>query len=574
MSHKYFKLHISRLIVLLLCVMLVMTAVPSAFAAEGTCGDDLTWYFDGSTLTITGTGVMDDYSEDDPAPWHEVRTQILWLSLPDGLSRIGTYAFAGCSNLASVNIPSSVEIIDRNAFMDCTKMTVLMLSEGIRTIGQCAFERCVSLADLRLPNTLLNLEHHAFYMCESLTYVTIPGYLRTIGSGVFAYCSSLLRVDVNAAVTMPSWSFYGCDKLQIVTIRGESVDPESLKISTPPQGIDKEENPEQPTEESQPAEPEETTPAPDTGYVTGESITTDSDGAQIVDKTTVMQNENSTTVSTTTAPVDQPENTTTTITSTIQNNQGWQDVLDKVNSATIGGNSNTVNVTVYVPNNDTVPSEVLDELAGKNVQLTVQTQTGSQFTLDCTQLNDSVKNDLSLNYTLVPIEDVPEELKGYTVYQLKFLSKVKLNTELVIRLPGGHILSTATLYQLKGRNKLEKLQSVIVDPNGDAHWYVSAVDEKTEYLIGIDVPGSAEDSPIIPPALHNEYKVENVYDGVEYVITGRTSSWGMNLGQVMGIMAAVMVSVIVIVGVVIFTINKRRIRKGYVPGWDDLDDEE
>lgn len=567
MSQNRIKRNISGLMALLLCLALVISAAPAAFAAEGSCGNGVSWRFEGSTLTITGEGAIDNYSEDDPAPWHQYADQILHLSLPEGLTQIGTWAFAECKNLSAVTIPSTVEVIDDYAFLACSNLTVLKLNKGLRTIGLCAFERCKSLADLRLPDSVWHIEHHAFYMCESLVYVTLPGYLRTIGSGVFAYCKNLLRVDTNAAVDLPSWSFYGCDKLEVVTIRGESVDPEDLKVVTPPQGIGSESG------SSVPATPGVLGTAPETGYVTGESTTTDKNGNPVVDKTTVTQTDNATTVTTNRTPADQPDNTTTTITSTLQNDQGWNDVLDKVGSATIGGNNNTVDVTVYVPNNDSVPPEVLDYLAGKNVSLTVQTQNGSRYTLDCTKLDASNKNALALNYTLVPMENVPEELAGCTVYQLRFHSAVKLSAQLVIRLPGGHAMQTATLFQTSGK-KLQKLQSVMVDPDGDSHWYVSAVDEKTEYLIAINAPAAAGDSPIIPPALHDVYKVENVYDGVEYVVTGRESSWGVGLGTVMGIMAVVMVTVVAVVGVVLYMWNKKRIRSGYVPGWDDYDEEE
>lgn len=582
MSHKHLTPYISRLMALLLCVMLVLTAIPTAYAVGGTCGSDLTWSFDGSTLTITGSGAMHDYSADNLPPWYEFRSQILRLSLPEGLTRVGSLAFYECTNLNSVQFPASVSSVGEAAFFRNSSLTMLTLNEGLRGIGRNAFSECRALADLRLPSTISYIENYAFSMCSSLRYITIPAYIRELGDGVFSYCENLIRVDVNAAVIIPSWSFYGCNQMQVVTVQGVSVNPADFMQPNYPEGISPENLPGY-TPSTDPAEPdvtdptvpEETVPAPEAGYVTGESVTTDASGTLVVDQTTVIQTENATISVTNRTPIDQQGNTTTTITSTIQNDSGWNDVLNKINSATIGGNSKPIQVTVYVPNNDTVPAEVLQQLVGKNVQLSIQSQTGSQYTLDCTKLEDSKKwQDLALNYTLVLLEEVPEELQGCTVYQLKFLSTVELSAELVIRLPGGHALSTATLYQRKGGNKLQTLQSVMVDTSGDAHWYVGAVDEKTEYLIGIDVPGAVEDTPIIPPALQEQYNIQNVgNDGVEYVITGRKSSWGMELKQVMGIMAAVMVGVIVIVGVVIFTINKRRLRKGYIAGWDDADDE-
>lgn len=591
MSQNKIQFHISRLLAVLLCVALFVVLTPTVYAVDGSCGDNLTWSFDGSTLTISGSGVMDNYTENDPAPWHEFRDGITRLSLPEELTRIGTRAFAECTSLLAVNIPGEVQIIDDSAFLGCTSMTMLGLNEGIRTIGQCAFEQCKSLADVRLPNSLINLGNHAFYMCESLTYITVPGNVKSIGSGVFSYCSNLVRADINASAKMPAWSFYGCDKLEIVTIQGSSVEPESLMVSTPPQGVgsgtstggvtvtpEESEKPSEPVDSSNPEEPSESEPSDNnTGFVSGENIITDTNGQQVVETTTVTQNEDVTITTTNRTPADGKGSTTTTITATIQNDKGWSDVVDKVNSSTIGGNSETVHATVYLPNSDTVPSDVLQQFAGKNVSLNIHTKEGSSFTLDCTKLETSVKDDLVLNYTIVSVdeEDVPEELKGCTVYRLEFADTAKLSAELVIRLPGGHAHSTATLYQRKGIGSLEKLQSVVVDPYGDAHWYVSAVDDKTKYFIGIDVPmEEADEAPLIPQNLQEEYQVHTADDGKQYVITGRSSSWGMNLGQVMGILAAVMVGVIALVGAIMYIWNKSRAKEGYVPGLENLDDED
>lgn len=588
MSYKNLKLNIFRLMAVLLCVMTFMICAPTVYATEETCGNALKWSFDGSTLTITGEGAMTNFSSDELPPWYDFREKILRISLPDGLTRIGDLAFYECTNLSAIALPSSVEVIGEAAFYRNSSMTMLTLNEGLRSIGRKAFTECEALADLRLPSTISIIENYAFSMCNGLTYVTIPAYVSDFGTGVFSYCENLIRVDIETAVELSDWSFYGCNQMQALIVQGVSVNPKDYMQSNYPGDVSTGNLPGNiPSDGSQgttvkPAVPSGSS-TPTTGFAVGESITADASGNPVVDQTTVTKTDTATTTVTNRTPIEEQgsnsantisSGTTTTITATIQNNNGWNGVIDKVNSATIGGNNTTVNVTVYIPNSKVVSAEVLQKFAGKNVRLNIQTGSGSQYTLDCTKLEDSLKNNLELHYTLIPLEEVPEELSGYTVYQLKFTAEAKIPAELVIRLPGGHVLSTATLYQIKGNGKLQKLQSVVVDPYGDAHWYVSAVDEKTEYLIGIDVPQTEEESPIIPPTLHDVYKVENVYDGVEYVITGRSSSWGMNLGQVMGILAAVMVGVIALVGGILFMWNKSRLQHGYVPGLEGMDDEE
>lgn len=574
--------------VLLLGLMLLLPCIPAASAAGGSCGDGLTWSLDGDTLTISGSGAMDNYSEASPAPWYSSRASIMRVSLPDGLTRVGSWAFADCTNLSAVTIPSSVEIVGDYGFYRCSGMTILSLSNGLRTIGQCAFEQCSALTDLRLPDTLLTIGDHAFYLCKSLTYVTVPGVVKSFGTGVFCYCENLIRVDVNASITLPSWTFYGCDRLQTVTVEGASVNPESLKIATPPTGSSGvatsgstgETESDQsasgtPDEEIVPTQATEpAAPTPESGTASSSKLTTDNDGTQVLDQTTVKKTDNSTTTNTTTTTTNQDgdKDVQTQITATVVNPDGWEEVIEQIETALINqGDDSQVDVTVYIQDTDTIEKDILQDLAGKNVSLTIQTQSGSQYILDCANLSKDIAKDLELTYTLTLAEEIPESMEGCTVYQLNFAVSTDIALEIIMRLPGDHSHQTATLYQLEKSGEPCQLQSVMVDSSGNAHWYLQSVDRKTDYLIGINIPGAIEDSPIIPAELLDVYKVANVYDGVEYVVTGRTSSWNMNLGQVMGILAAVMGSVIVIVGVVMYVMNKRRLKSGYVPQWDDED---
>ena len=52
-----------------------------------------------------------------------------------------------------------------------TFMTSVTISEGITTIGQTAFMGCSNLASVSLPNTLESIMPHAFEQCLSLTSI-------------------------------------------------------------------------------------------------------------------------------------------------------------------------------------------------------------------------------------------------------------------------------------------------------------------------------------------------------------------------------------------------------------------
>lgn len=90
-----------------------------AIYATGTTGD-VTWtfYADGS-LVLEGEGATADFSGTD-APWYPYRSQILSLEVCEGVTGIGTSAFAGCTNLAEITFDGDAPTIAANAFSKVT----------------------------------------------------------------------------------------------------------------------------------------------------------------------------------------------------------------------------------------------------------------------------------------------------------------------------------------------------------------------------------------------------------------------------------------------------------------------
>ena len=65
-------------------------------------------------LTVTGTGAMDNYigmEEPQYGPWYRQKDRITHVIIEDGVTSIGNYAFAGCTNLTTVEMGSDVETI-------------------------------------------------------------------------------------------------------------------------------------------------------------------------------------------------------------------------------------------------------------------------------------------------------------------------------------------------------------------------------------------------------------------------------------------------------------------------------
>lgn len=570
MSQITLQKHISRLMALLLCALLLLPCIPVAWAEEGACGDSLTWSFDGSTLVISGSGAMYDYSESNKAPWDAFSSQIQRLSLPDGLTRIGKRAFYSCTALTAVTIPGSVQEIGSAAFCKNTDMAMLTLNSGLKTIGRSAFESCTSLQELRIPNTVTEIEDHAFYCCESLSYVHVPASVQSFGSGIFSYCTRLSRVDMDVpASSLPGWSFYGCDSLSQINTQGTVVSASELKQTNDPVVLNpgSSDSPNQQWQEeiSQPQKPAVSTDDEQTDILeNGDTVT-----GTIVGKTdnSIITNDVTITQTNDTSDVD------VDISATVITPEGWSEVVDQIQSIQDSQTENTdktTDVTVYVPDNSIVPGEVLQELAGSNVDLTINTSSDTRFKIDCSELNvEKIDSDLDLSYTVTRLETVPEEIESTVAYQLIFHASSNINVEVMIRLPQENIRRAASLYQSGKEEGYDFLQSVVVDNDGYAHYYLGAINKEISYLIAMDVKGERTEQAIIPDNLYDEYRLVDHSTGKEYVITGRKSSWNMGLGRVMAILAVVMVSAIGVVGAVMFFWNKQRLKNGYVPQWED-----
>ncbi len=208
---------------LFIFVLALVANVPSAWAdASGSCGDDLNWTYVESThtLTITGTGEMNNYAWYPTAPWNSYKSSITSVSLPNGLKSIGNYAFYQCTGLTSITIPSSVISIGLNAFSGCSGLTSISYAEGslLKSFGEYAFESCTSLTSLTVPANVTTIGRGAFNSCN-LTSVTLQDCEVSIGEDAFRYCSSLSSISFGSNVTsIERYAFSKCDALTSITV--------------------------------------------------------------------------------------------------------------------------------------------------------------------------------------------------------------------------------------------------------------------------------------------------------------------------------------------------------------------
>lgn len=551
---------------------------------SGTCGTNLSWSFSGGTLTISGSGEMENFPESEMAPWYGIRDEIIRVSLPEGLTSIGYIAFYECKNITSVTVPNSVKKIGGYAFAHCEGVTILNLGSGVETIGEGAFSDCYKITSLRIPGSVKSIGMKAFYRLESIPTVTVPSSVTSIGISVFGYCKNLVSATINAQISvLPEFMFYGCTKLTTVNLpdcltgvnnysfegcdnlntvyyNGENISPEELQ------------------EEIGGGTVSEGSPS---GSSSGGVLKENEDGTISAENTTVTEGEDST-VSATTETVISPEGeyigtSEAEVTVDIRGENGWEeaagaveDILKNYGTADDGSEKH-INLNLFVQGTESISQEFIESIAGKDVTVTITTENGSVWIINGKDIDTA---QLSGNYSLAYVleagsAELSEKLGAGTSFVLKFLAPAEVNAEVLIRIGGNYARQNASLF--KGGKNVEKVQSVVVDSEGYAHFYLGSVTEKTEYYIGMNVPGASEEA-IIPQNMLAEYGNPEFIEPIKYEITGRSSSWGMNLGQVMSILAAVMVTVMIVVGAVMFFWNKQRLKNGYVPQMDDEDE--
>ena len=119
-------------------------------------------------------------------------------------------AFYGCHNLTSITIPEGVTSIGSSAFEGCSSLTSITIPEGVTSIGSYAFSGCRSLTSITIPESVTSIGSRAFYDCSSLTSITIPEGVTSIGYHAFFGCSSL-TIYCEAASKPSGWdnSWYG-----------------------------------------------------------------------------------------------------------------------------------------------------------------------------------------------------------------------------------------------------------------------------------------------------------------------------------------------------------------------------
>ena len=226
---------------------------------SGNCGttdheSDVVWRYDNGILTISGTGQMmyygsalgSDNKYHSTAPWSYLDSEIQKVIVEDGVTYIGSYAFAYCTALTSVSLPASVIALGDYVCYSSNVTRIDIPGTTAATIGTGGFDACPADLQIAVPSTLLgtyqiagNWSAYAAKLVGVLNETT--GFGTTFATGNYEYTRTFkcgiastvcLPFSVTAAQAASVGKFYTFDGIDKTGEKWEVIMKETNTVST------------------------------------------------------------------------------------------------------------------------------------------------------------------------------------------------------------------------------------------------------------------------------------------------------------------------------------------------------
>ena len=112
--------------------------------------------------------------------------RITSIVLPATITKIGSGAFSGLSNVRSITIKGALTEISYDSFAGCINLTSITLPSSLKKLGAWAFEACKSHKTITIPSGVTALPNYVFSDCTSLATINIPSALKNFGINAFS----------------------------------------------------------------------------------------------------------------------------------------------------------------------------------------------------------------------------------------------------------------------------------------------------------------------------------------------------------------------------------------------------
>ena len=161
------------------------------------------------------------------------RSDITSVHLPDSLEVIGACAFEGCKSIRTIRIPKSVNYFCYEAFVACENLATVEI-EDLTAWCNAYFENedsnplhngaalCIDgkpIKHLVIPSGLESTGYATFSGCTSITKATVPGDVKIVSAYTFSECENLeLAVLSEGIEWIRAYAFRSCESLTDITL--------------------------------------------------------------------------------------------------------------------------------------------------------------------------------------------------------------------------------------------------------------------------------------------------------------------------------------------------------------------
>ena len=244
------------------CSSLIAFNIPASVVY---IGDDLI----GGCYSLTSIDVDENnslYSSFEGVVFNKNKTEILICPagrtgnyiIPNGVEKIGKWAFCTCENLTNIVIPNTVTTIEYYAFYMCTKIVSFTIPSSVTNIEECVFSHCYALESITIPSSVVSIGNQVFLNCRSLSSInvdsanqhyfaqdnvlltkdksillvcvmtkegayTIPEGVIEISQCAFDGCRIITEINMPSTLkTIGAWAFTSCSKLNSFNVNGNN----------------------------------------------------------------------------------------------------------------------------------------------------------------------------------------------------------------------------------------------------------------------------------------------------------------------------------------------------------------
>ena len=181
-------------------------------------------------------------------------TPVKTVTISEGITAIGGFAFKNCKNLTEINMPKSMTFIGSCVFIGCDSLTSVYIPENVSSLFGTAFLQCKNLTDIKadennphytskdgvlfnkdmtelvaypcgkkgaysIPKGVVRISDSAFLDCTYLTGISFPDSLKHICYDSFGRCNGLTEVTFGAGLTnLDRFVFFSCRNLKKAVI--------------------------------------------------------------------------------------------------------------------------------------------------------------------------------------------------------------------------------------------------------------------------------------------------------------------------------------------------------------------